>query len=351
MRPFYCLLFLPLAACATLADAATGDQDLPNAGAGPFRELRKGELGLSLVAPNAVDDQVTLLRDASVIDLDGDPSTFEVAGFFAASINGAEIDEAPITIRRTTATDGRSFDRKTTMVLEASLGWEQGTVGAPSALIFGGEVLLYYAAAGGIGLAKSQDGLMFTKEPGPVLEAPPQGWDAGATPASPSVIALPSGELAMFYEVSIATGRAIGEARSADGIVWARVGDAPALERGPAGDEAYDDAGVGAPCVVLAETALGRPLARLYYSAESSAGEHTIGLAARLLDGAFERGVAPVLGAGSSRAPREPSVLPFGDFVLLFATQHRSGTNESPAVAAAVAPAQATLPPVASEEL
>lgn len=344
------VLALPLAACATLADAATGDRDLPNAGAGPFRELRPGELGLSLVAPNAVDDKKTLARDASVIDLDGDPATFEVAGYFAASDNGAAIEDPAVAIRRSVAEDGRSFDRQTAVVLEASEPWESGTIGAPGALVVGGEVWLYYEAAGGIGLARSADGVAFVKAAGPVLAAATSGWDAGAAPRSPSVIALPAGGFAMFYEAEAAGVRAIGEARSDDGLAWTRVGDGPALAPGPAGEEAYDDAGVGAPCAVAGETALGRPVLRLYYAAESAAGKRTIGLAGRFEDGPFERGISPVLGAGSSRAPGEPSALALGEMTLLFATQHRSGSDEGPAIAAAVAPAQSELPPPAEDE-
>jgi hypothetical protein len=335
----------PLAACATLADAATGDRDLPNAGAGPFRELRAGELGLSLVAPNAVDDQKMLARDASVLDLDGDPATFELAGYFAASANGAEVGDPAIAIRRSVAADGRSFERQTDVVLEASEPWEMGVIGAPSGLVVGGEVWLYYEAGDGIGLAKSPDGVTFVKA-GPVLATAASGWDAGAAPRGPSVVALPDGGFAMFYEATPAAGgRAIGEARSADGLAWTRVEGGPALAPGPAGEEAYDDAGVGAPCAVAGETALGRPMLRLYYAAESSAGKRAIGLAGRFEDGPFERGISPVFGAGSSRAPGAPAAISLEGLTFLFATQHRSSSDEAPAIAAGVAPAQAELPP------
>ncbi len=339
-----------LAACATLANAAKGDTDLPNAGAGPFRALKKGELGLSLVAPNAVDDGTVLARDAAILDLDGDPATFEIAGYFAASANGASIDAPPIAIRRGTSTDGRSFERKTEVVLEVTEPWEKGTIGAPSALATSGGVWLYYASGGGIGLAKSADGVTFTKEPGPVFEAAASGWDAGAVPQSPSVIGLSSGELALFYEVALPTGEhAIGEARSPDGVVWTRA-SAPVLSPGPAGEDAYDDASVGAPCAIEGETGLGRPVLRLYYQADSAAGVRTIGLAARFEDGPFDHGASPVFGAGSSRAPSEPAVVAFEGVTFLFATQHKSGSSASPAIAAAVAPANAALPPVVPSE-
>ncbi len=140
-----------LGACATLANAAKGDRDLPNAGVGPFRALKKGELGLSLVAPNAVDDDKTLARDASVIDADGDPATFEVIGYFAASTGGAGIEDPPSLIRRGSAADGRSFERATEVVLEVTEDWEKGSIGAPAATIrsrFGRSRAVSYTADG-----------------------------------------------------------------------------------------------------------------------------------------------------------------------------------------------------------
>jgi hypothetical protein len=342
---------LPLASCATLANAAKGDENLPNAEAGPFRELRRGELGLSLVAPNAVDDDKMLARDPSILDADGDPTTFEVIGYFAAAANGATADAATIAIRRGTAADGRSFERQTEVVLEATEPWEEGTIGAPSALSASGEVWLFYAGGGGIGLAKSADGIAFTKVKTPVLGPADSGWDAGIVPRSPGVVALPDGGFAMFYEVTSSSGqRVIGEAVSADGEVWSRVGAGPALAPGEPGDEAYDDAGVGAQSAVVGESASGRSLIRLYYSAESGAGKRTIGLAGRFDGGtSFERGTSPVFGAGSARGPREPCAVVFDGVTLLFATQARSRTSDEPAIAAGVAPAQAELPQAAKE--
>jgi hypothetical protein len=344
------VLALPLASCATLADAAKGDQNLPNAGQGPFRALKKGELGLTLVAPNVVDDNVSLARDASVIDADDDPSTFEVVGYFAASGGGSGPEDPPVAIRRGTAADGRSFPLDKPIVLEVTETWEKGSIGAPSALRVGKGVWLYYGTNGGIGLAKSDDGTAFTKAPGPVLETAASGWDQGALPRSPSVIQLADGSFSMFYEVLLPDGRrVIGEASSPDGASWTRVGNGPALEPAAPSDEAYDDAGTFAPCAVPGTSEEGRPLLRLYYGAESGAGARTIGLASRFPGEAFQRGASPVFGAGTSRAPTEPAVVFFDGVAFLFATQNKSGTAKTPAVAAGVAPAQATLPAPTSQ--
>ncbi|UQA56317.1 hypothetical protein [Polyangium aurulentum] len=345
------------AGCATLADAESGGDNLPNAGAGPFRALAQGEIGALRTAPNANADDDTFPRDPAVIDADGDPATIGVLGFFASNpaVQGEEPDPAalPSAILRFGAIDDRSFDRAELVVLTAEAPWEGGTVGAPSAVRVGSEILLYYAAKGGIGLARSADGASFTREPGPVLGPDAGGWEAGAVPSSPGVVRLEDGSFRMFYEVPGTAGSRIGEARSDDGVAWIRVGDRPVLAPSAQGDPAeppYDGAGVGAPYPVLARSVEGREILRLYYSARDSEGNRTIGLAARFgHDGmdALERATSPVFGSGSSLGAREPCVLVRGAYALLFATQRagRTSSGDYPAVAAGVAPADAPLPP------
>ena len=352
------------ASCATLPETGGGDEALPSAQAGPFRAIAQAELGNSRGAPYVMDDNDALTRDPSVVDLDGDPGTLASAGFFAATLHaeGAPADPSapPNAIVRHDAFDGRSFDRSPVTVLEPAAAWEGGTVGAPSAILAGGEIWLYYAAAGGVGLARSPDGLAFTREPAPVLAPAPGGWERGAVPASPGVVALPDGSLRMFYEVAGEGGAAsIGEARSIDGLVWERVGDGPALapSLAPAGsgasdvddvEEPYDSLAVGDPAPVLATSATGRAALRLYHAARDRSGRAVIGLAARFADGEpFERAVASVFGAASSLGPRAPCVLVYPERSLLFATQRAgsSGAQSYPAVAAGVAPGNAQLPP------
>ena len=65
-------------------------------------------------------------------------------------------------------------------MLEVTEPWEKGTIGAPSVVATSGEIRLYYASGGGVGLARSADGVAFTKEPAPIFEAAASGWDAGA---------------------------------------------------------------------------------------------------------------------------------------------------------------------------
>jgi hypothetical protein len=160
------------------------------------------------------------------------------------------------------------------------------------------------------------------------------------------------GTLRMFYEVTLPGGTAaIGEAQSADGKDWTRVGEGPALVPGepdPSGEDPYDSAWVGSPAAVVAYSSEGEPQLRLYYGARNAEGRGVIAMAARReLFGALVRAVSPVFGSGSSLGPREPCVMARQEYSILFATQ-KAGRNDNqdyPAVVAAVAPGNAMLPP------
>lgn len=346
-----------LPACATQPESAGGKDNLPNAGAGPFRALETEELGNLRSGPNAFEDTDNFGRDIAVLDLDGDPATFEIAGYLAVAIE--EGDEEPKAdaptraILRYGALDGRSFDRAADPVLTADQAWEGGVIGAPAVLQVGDELFLYYAAAGGIGLARglASDGLTFAKEPGPVLAPDAGGWEKGSPVKSPGVVRLDDGSFRMFYEVAITETRSLlGEARSGDGVSWQRLGDAPALGFGTvdadAGDIPYDGSGVGSPFPILATSADDRRILRVYYGARDDQGRRTIGLAARYGDdGPLQRAVSPVFGTTKPLDPSEPCVVVFAGFTLLFATEQATTTQKHPAVAVAVAPATAALPP------
>ena len=348
------LLLLPasLATCATLADSGGGDTNMPNAGAGPFREIEQLELGRG-VAPFALGDDGDFPRDASILDVDGDLQSLEAWGYVAHTVfaEGVEPDPAAPAneIVRHIALDGRSFDRFPIAVLTAEPGWEGGVAGSPSALWVGDEVWLYYAAAGGVGLAVSSDGAAFSRVgDGPVL-SPAGGWEQQAVPQSPTVVRLEDGGFHMFYELTTSAGPVIGEARSADGISWQRVGQQPALAAGAA--NGWEGGGVEAPFAVLTRSAEGRLIEQLYYGAISAEGDRVVALAARYdAEGSFQRASAPVFGTSGSLEPTEPCVVRHDGFSLLFASARRgtSAAQDYPAVAVGVAPATVTLPaPVA----
>lgn len=357
LRAHHSLLFLApiLAACATTPDDPGGGASLPNAAAGPFRALTSEELGNLRIGPRAFEDDDFFGRDIAIVDLDGDPSTFDVAGFVAAAIDegGAPPTATSPTRRivRYDALDGRSFGRTGADVITVTDAWEGDVIEAPSALLVEGRFYLYYAAQGGIGLARSDDGVTFTKEPGPVLGVDPGGWELGRAPKSPGVVRLEDGSFRMFYEIAIdADQSVIGEAISADGVTFTRAGSAPLLTHGEpdeaTGEPAFDGASVGSPMPVLVTPEVGGAILRVYYGARDATGKRTIGLAARYgSSGALSRAVGPVFGAANDLGPREPWVVVWSGFALLFATQEVSAAQDRPAVAAGVAPATATLPP------
>lgn len=349
--------------CATQPEPTGGGEGLPTANAGPFRPLVKGETGNQRAAPNGLTDIRGFGRDIAVVDLDGKPETLGVAAFVAASIKEDGIKPGPDTptkvIQRYGALDGRSFDRAALTVLTADAPWEGSIMASPAVIRVGEELYLYYAAAGGIGLARgAADGMAFTKEPNPVLGPSTSGWESGFAPRSPGVVRLASGSFRMFYEVPLANGgSALGEARSEDGITWSRVGDAPVLspdlsgasveaDAGDAGDPPYDALGVGGPYPLLATSGDGEPILRVYYGATDAQGKRTIGLAARYgTDGPLQRAVAPVFGTTKPRDPREPCVLVFQGFSLLYATAAAGNNDDDPAIAVGLTPPTATLPP------
>jgi hypothetical protein len=205
---FLTCAFVAAAGCATLPEPAAGGDNLPNAGAGPFRPLVMGELStsstLNLTPPYGLDDLTYYGRDIAVLRV-GDGDSMEVVGYVAAAAGMLPPPTTPTsTIVRYGALDGRSFDYvNAKVVLSADAPWEGGLMGSPAALRVGGTVLLWYAAAGGIGLAKSSDDTSFTKVRGPVL-APASGtWERGSVPASPGVVQLDDGSFSMFYEVAM----------------------------------------------------------------------------------------------------------------------------------------------------
>ncbi|MBK9263706.1 MAG: hypothetical protein IPM54_28370 [Polyangiaceae bacterium] len=347
-------LALLCAACATLAEAETGGENLPNAGAGPFRALRPDEVGNLRSAPNVLVDDETFPRDPALLDADGDPSTPDVFGYFAITPNDGMTEPDPSALPRAIvrygAQDGRSFDRSPTTVLVPEEAWEGSTMGAPAAIRVGAEVFLYYTAEGGIGLARSDDGLTFVRVSGPILGPDPNGWEGGQVPASPGVVRLDDGSFRMFYEVAgDGSEKRIGEARSDDGVAWQRVGDAPVLAPRMdvnLEDPFYDGVAVFAPFPVLGKSAEGRSILRVYYGGRDALGRMSIGLAARYdpASGALERAATPVF--GGSLGPSEPCVEVRPGYSLLFVTQleGRTKSEQIPAIAAAVSPADAVLP-------
>lgn len=372
MRPAAILpvTLLGAVACGTIASPGSGDLGLPTADVGPFTPLSQAEVPAGDVPPFVFLDEAAQYRDPSVIAASAD--TTSPAVILYAVAHGASGD----VIIRTRADDGRSFygdsvdlqshpGHRPPVVLHATQPWEGASLSGPSALRVGSEVWLYYAAAGGIGLAKSTDGgTTFQARPQPVLEADSTaGWEF-TPPRAPTVAEFPDGSFHMLY----ASGDAIGEAVSADGATgWKRVdGDPttaavdPVLVASahvdpstlPAGvPPPFDEGAVDDPLLLPSVDVAGRLVVRLLYTGYSaplgaSSRVSAIGVAGRFgATGVFTKQSSPTYSVQSGEAA--PALLQFGgDQALLYVQQLNSALDMAHpflAIAAAYAPASSML--------
>jgi hypothetical protein len=359
---------LPLAllgtiACGTIASPGSGDLNLPTANVGPFTPLSTAEVAAGDIPPFVFLGESAQYREPSTIAASDDTSSPSVILYAVASGAGGSV------IVRTRADDGRSFYGDTVdqqshpadrppVVLKASQPWEGGNVSGPSALRVGSEVRLYYAAAGGIGLAKSTDGgLTFQAQPQPVLATDHSGGWEFTPPRAPTVAQLPDGSFDMLY----ASGDAIGEALSPDGETgWQRVDGNPVLVASAYVDPStlptgvpppFDEGAVDDPLLVPSVDVAGKLVVRVLYtgySAPIGAASRTsaIGVAARYgTSGAFTKQSNPVYSVQSGEAA--PALLQFGgDQALLYVQQLNSTLDMAHpflAIAAAYAPASGML--------
>lgn len=351
------VLFLAMlsSACATLGSIGEGDRDLPSSGVGPFRKLTGKEiLG---VAPFVLNDTLGQYREPAALALDRSGA---VALFLVARAVKKDV------IVRTRATDARSFygapldtGHVPAVALAADAPWEGADLSGPSPLRVNGEIWLYYAAAGGIGLARSTDGYAFKKLDTPVLAADPN-LDQGRTPTAPSVAILPDGRFRMLF----AWGASIAEAASTDGITWVRVDadpSTPAIDPvlspstpvspeslAPGEKPPFDTGQVTDPVLLPRVTAAGRLQIRVLYTGYdtppgTAVRQSAIGFAARYGDeGSLQRNALPVLSLGKHE--RGPAFFEWdGGAMLYVAIDTVDGTLTYPAIAAAFAPPTMTL--------
>jgi hypothetical protein len=364
------LFLIGLSACATLGGSGLGDVGLPTSGVGPFRKLVTAEV--RGVAPYVLDASGATYHEPAPLPVTpGDPTSTDVYLYAVAAQGMGTTAQAVIV--RTRADDARSFygtglDTGTSpqVVLSPDAAWEGPQLAGPSAVVLGGQVFLYYAAKGGIGLAVSQDGLTFQKQPAPVLAPDPTvAWET-SVPHAPSVALYPDGQIRMLY----GAGTSIGEADSDDGgMTWHRVdGDPttpvmdPVLGPGPPAAPGtledgepppFDTGQVDDPCLLPRMTAAGRIQVRVLYTGLDGPPGMTgrssaIGFAARYGDsGPLTRQSAPVLSLGRHEAA--PALFEWSGNSMLYVTMDETSVMPAyPAIGAAFAPAQLTLPPPAA---
>jgi hypothetical protein len=320
-------------ACATLGGDGLGDVGLPTAGVGPYRKLGSSEcLG---TAPFLLDDAQAHWRDPGALALE--PGRSAAVALYAVVDRDVAGQTRPVIVR-SRSTDGRSFfggrgGQIPPIAIAADAPWEGTAVGGPAPLAVGGEIWLYYGAAGGIGLARSADGIAFTKSAAPVLPD-----DATHAWRSPSVARFPDGT----YHLFVADGDSFYESVSTSGDAF----PAPVPVLGPA--PVATDAGVvldaiDDPLVLVRTTEAGRVHVRVLYT-QTVGAVSSIALAARYgVSGPLSRATTgPVYSATETQ--RSPAVAELGAYSLLYVSDVRRSTNY-PSIAGAVAPALTVLPP------
>lgn len=345
-----------VAACATTGADGDGDLHLPSVNVGPFRKLGNDEV--PGIAPFVLDDRTAYYREPAALVDGADVLLFAVAKTPAGDV-----------IVRSRANDGRAFfgtssdsGRSPPVVLRPTEPWEGGVVSGPSAIRMGTDILLFYAAAGGIGVARSSDGgLGFAKVPGPILARDPAvAWETTQVTA-PGIYALPDGSLRLLY----ASGRAIGEAVTTDGVRFTRRdadASTPAIDPvlGPGAPAApgsllpnekppFDTASVGDPCASVRITPAGRLHVRVLYTGRDEAGASAIGFAARYGDeGPLVRNRAPVYSVGQKEIAPAYVEVTGGAFLYVQQERRVNDTLFYNAIAAAFAPGTVKLPAPAS---
>jgi len=352
------LLAVLAPSCATTGAEGEGDRNLPTTGVGPFRKLGVDEV--AGIAPFVFDDRTALYREPAIL-------APEVAADDSPAILYAVARKAKAdVIVRTRADDGRAFFGTTgdfgktpPVVLAADAPWEGPSLSGPFALRVRAEILLYYAGSGGIGVARSSDGLAFQKVAGPIFARDPaSSWESTEVHA-PSVYALPDGRLRLLY----ASGSSIGEAESADGIHFTRLDpdpSTPAVEPvlGPAAPAApgsllpnerppFDTGRVGDPCAVTRITPEGRLHVRVLYTGTDDAGVTAIGFAARYGESGplvRQTRAAPVYSVGAKESAPALLELPSGSYLYVQQDRRVDAQLTYTAIAGAFAPGTVKLP-------
>ncbi|MCA9606160.1 MAG: hypothetical protein KC619_11225 [Myxococcales bacterium] len=321
-------------ACSTIGDPGGQPAGLPHGGTGAFRLLDGEEVGIvgslpgrALVLRDAIESACPadgylfyatagLLDEPPMLPEDQPPGDIFWPAFEPRTIHRGELRE-----------EGHGGYAAGPEVLAATEAWEGGEVYDPWVLVEDGVARLYYAAAGGIGLAEAPSaGGTFTKVSGPLL----------AEGRRPSVIRGVDGALWMYFEVD----GAIHAARSEDGRSFTSMGPITL-----SGDDDGDgtELRVGSPGALRVESRGERVLVRLYFESVrdgvvEDAEAHVFYVAGSEDGLAFERYALPVM---EQTDIRFPAPVPVDDRITLLYGNlpFFGGAFLTRAVVVAVAPA------------
>jgi hypothetical protein len=345
-------LGLATASCGTGGEESRGGMSgLPGAGLGPYRRLDTDELsGRLALRRMALVESGMVLRGAgpqplmfyAAADLPPDPPPMD-AGMDAdggvASDAGVDAGDGldagtgdplagflPRSILRTNPGDGPAYIGGE-VVLEAREAWEGDAVYDPWAVrLADGRVRLYYAAAGGIGIAESDTATgTFTRVgTGPVLTGLRR----------PTIAARP--DRAPGFLLYAERDGAIVVAESADGLAF---GTPELVDLGfMASDAGVPQIAVGSPGAGLQIPTLDPPRVVLFFESRRADGSRTLGLAASRDGRNFERATLPAFGMGLAEGFPAPDFIDAQTTLLYFTVAATTEDRPSRALTVAVSP-------------
>lgn len=250
MRTPAAALALATAACGLgVADDTSGGRDaLPITGAGPFEKLALDN-ATPVEEPWIAIDPILELGEPAILLRDG-------GGVHAwITRESADPPEGDTQIWFTEIPDLRDLPPPYTPVLVADLPWEDGRVGAPAIVPLPDRLVMFYAGGTAIGRAESTDGgRTWTKRAEPVL--------TGAI--SPGAAFDGTTWLLAFVDPA-APGAAIHLARSTDGVTFTRDPEPVLVPRGVV-QEDFEAYAVTAPSLGWLVEGTGRGHWALWYA-------------------------------------------------------------------------------------
>ncbi len=147
-----------------------------------------------------------------------------------------------------TSSDGVHWDKRGRVL--SPEGWEGGYIAANGSAVVVEDQIFYWYQAGDpprIALARSNDGLKWTRHPDPVLPPGPRGSFDERGVSDPYVIRAGHAFYLFYTGLDRARRQRLGVARSDDGVRWSKLRSNPILEMGGRG--AFDENGLGEPAV------------------------------------------------------------------------------------------------------
>lgn len=348
MRRSAILLAALASACSLLGEQGGSPQGLPHGGTGQFRFLDQAETG---VASARALESTTDALDAAMMA--GDRLFYATAPVLAsppmipADLPAGDVFWGafePRRIHRGTRIDGARGFLAGPEILRAQETWEGTEVFDPWVVVLpDGRARLYYAAAGGIGVAEAPgvDGA-FTR----VGSAPIVGGGA----RRPSVVRGADDRFWMYYEGS----GGIHASVSSDGLVFETASPSPIalpFECPPVDAAATPcdlvespEVGVGMPGAVRVETAA-RARVRLYFESRREDGSRALYVAGTDDGVSFQRYRIAVLDANDQRMPA-PLVIDRRTTLLLTSARVGGASRETRAYRLSVTPASVRFAPL-----